>query len=410
MPIKWKNSKVFNPQELLNRLSEIREVDATGNVFYSNFEYHDIYESLFSMLDFPATVSGEINLDLLVISAFKEVQGEEVIKKDVFISSLNNAANAQLSTKEKPFSMLTSFSINSHVPFKNRVIGSSRIRIVSEYPRKYNSRKQALDRHRKGLVLEQKGYKKIIITNKAKSPYGAAHKALNSIDIVRGILSLFSNFSMEIVGDAHAPINRVRLGQVHTLHKNSGMLAMKDTIWFEPNFQLAEPFSHPHPDALKKNFHSVLKNLDKCLYNKKIEEALVRYVRALDEKDNNVAAIRLWGALEELSCSDSAKYDNIVKQCAFLFKEAKYHRQILEHLKEFRNQNIHSGDQSRKAKTYCYQMQFYFIRLVLFHLNNAGEFNSLKEAQEFLELPIEKETLLLKKKKIDKALKFREIE
>jgi len=123
---------------------------------------------------------------------------------------------------------------------------------------------------------------------------------------------------------------------------------------------------------LTKNFHQFFKRLDECKYKKVLNDALLRYVRALDEKDHNSAFIRLWGALESIAAPSESNYESITRRCAFLFKEAEYHKQVLEHLREYRNKSIHAGDQSERAKTFCFQLQYYFRELILFQIGNIN--------------------------------------
>ncbi len=133
---------------------------------------------------------------------------------------------------------------------------------------------------------------------------------------------------------------------------------------------------------------------------------MIRYVHALDERDQNVALIRLWGAIEALTVPSEANYDLVTRRCSFLFPDHEYHKQVLEHLREYRNCSVHAGDQIGRAKTNCYQLQHYFNNLIIFHLNYAKDFSSLEEANNFLDLPSNKKTLQEKKLLIEKAIKF----
>ncbi|WMO13505.1 hypothetical protein [Pseudoalteromonas piscicida] len=210
---------------------------------------------------------------------------------------------------------------------------------------------------------------------------------------------------MEIFGEQWRPINKVRLGSAHTVHKDSGKVA-SDNFWYEPNFSSATVFKPQKTDVYARSCKWALERLADIPYGMTLKDALLRYVRALDEKDQNVALIRLWGALEVIAAPSEANYDLVTRRCAFLFAEYAYHKQVLEHLREYRNSNVHSGDQSEKAKSSCYQLQFYFYHLILFHLKNQGEFSSLDEANSFLDLPTKKETLQNKKRLIEKAINF----
>ncbi|NIC05638.1 hypothetical protein [Billgrantia bachuensis] len=410
MPIKWKARSGLNPQAILDKIESAKSVSADGRVSYSAFDYHENFASIFSLLDIPTVISSELDVDALVSKGLGRAAKAGVLTKESVIRCLNDAANDELATSERRYHLLTSLSMDDSLPFRRLSYRAVQVRVVGDkYPKKYGSRREAIKFGSKGFSLEHKGYTKLIVSTKAKSVHGAASKALNGLDVIRALLSLFSNSSMELMGDKYAPINKIRTGQVHTLHSDTGGPAT-EIFWFEPNFVQGKPYRHKAPEVLRKNFSWSMGRLTSSSYRGAIEEALLRYVRALDEKDHNSAAIRLWGALESLASPGEARYDNIVKRCSFLFAEDDYHRQILEHLREFRNRSIHSGDQSEKAKTFCYQMQFYLRQLVLFHFHRVSDFASLDEANSFLDMPADGAVLRRQRRLIDRAMKFKNVE
>ncbi|WP_254275707.1 hypothetical protein [Halomonas sp. 3H] len=409
MAIKWKSGARLNPQVVLDRIESSKSVSRDGRVSYSAFDYHEAFAAVFSLLDIPKAVSKELDVDELVSNGLASAARAGIITKDSAIFHLNAVANNMLSVRESSYHLLTSLSINGSLPFRRIEYGGERIRVIDgDYPKKYSSRNRAVEGKLLDLSLVHDGYSKIIVSSKSKSIHGAASKALDSLDSVRALISLFSNSSMELMGSSTSPINKVRNGQVHTLHADSGQLATS-MIWYEPNFVEAEVYNHKAPEILHKNFKWSVDKIGRCKYRDVLEDALLKYVRALDEKDHNSAAVRLWGALETLASPGEARYENITKRCSFLFEEAEYHRQILEHLKGFRNRSVHSGYQSDMAKTFCYQMQFYFRQVFIFHLHGVGEFSSLDELNEFLDLPVEASRLLSRKKLLDKAMRFRKL-
>ena len=110
--------------------------------------------------------------------------------------------------------------------------------------------------------------------------------------------------------------------------------------------------------------------------------------------------------MEALTIPSETNYDLVIRRASFLIRERDYHQQVLEHLRDCRNRNVHEGDQSEKAKSHCYQLQFYFYHLILFHLSSAGDFASIEVANNFLDLPLNIDTLKNKKRLIEKAIKF----
>ncbi|MCV3265220.1 hypothetical protein OGZ01_32380 [Vibrio harveyi] len=113
------------------------------------------------------------------------------------------------------------------------------------------------------------------------------------------------------------------------------------------------------------------------------------------------------GALECVAAPSESNCDSVTRRCAFLFEEHEYHKQILEHVREYRNRNVHAGEESKAAKNHGFQIQRYFKQLWLFHIHNVGNFDEILDANRFLDLPTSKVSLLDNQKIIKKALKFR---
>lgn len=151
----------------------------------------------------------------------------------------------------------------------------------------------------------------------------------------------------------------------------------------------------------------MINQLELSKYSNKIKDALQIYVRALDEKDSNIAFIKLWSALEYLTSPGNANYKLITRRCSFLYKEHEYHKQVLEHLRINRNQFVHDGESSTKSKKYCYQLQGYFKTLIDFHLAWTGDLKNLDEANQFLDHQPNLKDLERDKKLIEYAIKFR---
>lgn len=404
MRVQWKKKKYLKPDVVLKKIDSIKTV-SDGKISYSGFEYHDAMATLQSMVKFPASTSG-LNKESIVSKAVSNIAKVYDLNEQKVIDEINNVVKNELSRREYKYHVLTTISLKPPYPAKNIKIETCRIRIFeNSYPKKYSGREELIRGNRVVTDGTPSGYAKVIVSLKAKSERDAATRALRVLDIQRAIWSLFGNSSMEIVGQEWEPINKIRLGGAHSIHKENGNLAT-ELFWYEPNFVKARPFASQKIDIYKRNSKWVMEQLNKSPYQKLLKESLLRYVRALDERDQNVALIRLWGALESLTAPSEANYDMVTRRCSFLFAERDYHKQVLEHLREYRNSNIHAGDQSERAKSNCFQLQFYYYHLLLFHVRNSEKFKSLDEANNFLDLPTEKTALENRKRLIEKAIKF----
>ena len=79
---------------------------------------------------------------------------------------------------------------------------------------------------------------------------------------------------------------------------------------------------------------------------------------------------------------------------------------MLEMLKEYRNQNVHASETSDRAKAYAFHIQNYIRYLLDFHINSAGLFNSLDEANQLLDMPNDPQLLSRRREIIDMAIKY----
>lgn len=405
MQIKWKKNNNLKPNAILDKLVSIRSVSNNGEVSFSGgIDFEFAQSALETMIEFPREMEGRVKKELIwrAISTPEKLTQENIVKK------INELVSCQNAKTESVFQILSSISICKQQQPRIIEIEDCKVELLnSSLLEKYlAARKKALQDTKFSSNEIPYDYSKVIITVKAKSTSSAVTKALRCLDLQRAIWGLLSNSLMQITGNEWEPINKIRLGEIHTVHNEDGELA-SEMFWYEPNFVKAESFNPwNHDKDFEENDKKYLMQLNKSKYSEKLKDALLRYVRALDERDQNNALIKLWGAIESLTAPSGANGDLVIKRCAFLHSEYNFHKQVLEHLREYRNQSVHAGDQAEEAKNNCYMLQFYFSCLIRFHLSKAEVFSSLDEANEFLDLPPNKEGLLRKKGLIDSELLF----
>jgi hypothetical protein len=210
-------------------------------------------------------------------------------------------------------------------------------------------------------------------------------------------------------GGKRKPINKIILGPLHTLHTSTGHLATTDTWWYEPSYMGAiNPLSlsQNELESIYRTLQTVRKWLAKHKYAEAIQNAIIRYSRALDERDFATAFIKLWGVLELLTDTIGASYDTAIKRTAFLFEEREYHLQILQHLRRHRNLSIHFDKDNSEIETCLYQLKYFVEHLIWFHLNNVFDFSTLQDAASFLSLPHDNSVLKNQIAKLRNAQKF----
>ncbi|MDD5274716.1 MAG: hypothetical protein PHR16_01385 [Methylovulum sp.] len=405
--IKWKKKNNLNPNVILDNIENMKKHD-NGKVSFSGVEVYFARSALETMIDFPKELDGIERKKYI----WQAICVPEKLTKESVIKKINELFKQQNATRESVFHILSSISLPKLQ--QSRIIEienckKDKIELLDgDFPKEYvTARKTAIKtiktslQHSISSVNDANDYSKIIVTVKEKSANRAVTKALYYLDLQRAIWCLLSN-PMYSGEDEWEPINRIRLGQIHTVHNEDGELASNTPFWYEPNFVQAQLFNPWNNGNFEKCNEYYLTQLNKSRYSEKLKDALLRYVRAFDERDQNNALIKSWGAIENLTVlfSSQEKPDSLIKRCSFLFTEHDYHKQILEHLREYRNGSVHAGDQSSEAKINCFQLQYYFHELIKFHLDRAEEFDSIGKANEFLDLPPDKDSLSKRLKKI----------
>ncbi|MBK1685344.1 hypothetical protein CKO18_17470 [Rhodoferax fermentans] len=360
---------------------------------------------LHSMLVFPP-VARDIDHANLIWKAVAYDPGE--LTKESFLKELNKQLSVELSQREEKFHVLTSVSFESQLILGKTIVENVQIQFCgSMYPRKFaTSRSVQIQDQRVPATESPQNYNKIIATVTAKRPALALTAAMRAIDLHRALWCLFCNKEMEMNGRSWIPINSVRLGAIHTIHRPNGSSATEE-IWFEPHNVATDPYKPKDAAKVRQRVRLTLRRLSRCPYREDIVEALLMYVRALDEWNQTTAFTRLWSAVERLSSPGYGDYDAVVRRCAFLWDDTGFATQALEHLREYRNSCVHTGGESTQAKTYCFQLQRHFRPMVLFHIGNTGRFRTLDEANEFLDMPTDLAVLTKLKQTVARVRRFR---
>jgi hypothetical protein len=405
MTITWKKHKTLRPAVILKRIEQARQFDKNGQVSFLGFELHGALPALRTMLASSAP-GHDFDLAPLMRRAIGQIKGP--LTPDLFVAALNDIRRKDGARKAEYFDVLTSVSMNPQGLSKTTRVGTAVVRLSSTpYPKKYKDRHATVVASRVPVAEAAPGYSTVIVTVEATGARQAARRALRGLDVLRAVWCLLGNFKMEIIGQEWKPINRVRLGPIHTVHKGDTGAASEE-VWFEPSFSSAPIFSPSDPRVFQRNVNHVLKRLKRSPYEDVLRDGLLRYVQALDEPNQSNALVKLWSALEILTLgrTSSADYSLMVRRASSVFvpEDREYNEQILEHLRETRNDFVHAGT-SEDAKTSCYQLQYYFFNLMLFLLN--GKFQNLGEAHLSLDLPNDLSILQRRAQLLRAAMKFR---
>jgi len=183
-------------------------------------------------------------------------------------------------------------------------------------------------------------------------------------------------------------------GPIHTIHVPNGKAAT-DEYWFEPEFDARVNGVALENNYLKvKKFESwARKQLQLCPYGMRIEKLIIRYTRALDERNLTNAFLRIWSLLEELTATQMLNHKLTVRRAARLFQNHEYAQLVLNNLRSFRNRIVHESHETDQAEGLLYEAKSYVETMLRFLLKYHRTFSSLEELGKFLDLPINRDAL-----------------
>ncbi|GEM_PF-1853193 len=398
--VEWRRK--FNPSVILKKIDATRTVNPAGGASFTGFEFKQSLPALHSMLEFPEEAK-DLDRPNLIWRSLAAVRGP--LTPSSFLAELNRRLHQKLSTKQETFHVLTAISLPHDVRQPSHQVGDVRVRLVAgDYPPRYRLARSAVIAQQRLPVRESGlGFRRVIASVRASDAPEAVEKALRAVDLLRACWCFVTNFEMEFIGASWRPINKVRLGPVHTCHLLNGRTSV-DTVWFEPHHD-GEPPGTVDPNAAKL-VEKMLARLRSSPLSAELEEAMVGYVRALDGSDQNAAFLSLWTVIERLVSPGRGDFDAFVRRCAFLFEDGEFHTEVLKHLKQYRNEFVHAGHSTSQVKAHCYELQGYFRALVRFYLGQRKFFTSVTDANAMLDLPSDRAKLRRQQRVITKALKF----
>lgn len=392
------------------------------NSFIFDSTTQDIFSLLTSAFKFRKEIPDNERVKIVNKGVFNAAKKGVLTSKSINSEILKeiNLYNAQL---PKQYILVTKISA-TYFEGLNRIKVSDETIIFSRYlSKKFDrfDRKEVIEIAKQMDLINDSeslfGWTFVKVFVKARSEHEAFSKAIDSLDLIRGIWNFYFNRSMRgrISSGKRKIINKITFGQIHTLHETTGKLATTD-YWYEPEFiQQTGQFTFEQQwKNLSKFEKYVRKQINRSKYGFEIMQALLKYTRALDNNNLNTTFLALWSILENITLS-VASYDDVIRRTLFLHHDREFHKQILENLRHYRNQTVHTGysESEPELETLLFQLKRYVEQLLKFHISNTHKFKGIDEAIKFLDLPFDistiKEKIESRKEEInlmEKAIKF----
>ena len=386
--------------------------DADGKLRFGAFAHRDCSALLFDMIELSEPVS-ETEGRSRLITAIDLASKAPPVTANSILRSFNMLLAEYSALPDTEYVLASALSIRKTSGLAPVQIHHARISFERRLPNEFRAARMSLGRRVKDALYTDppKDYMPIRIRLKARTTYDAAERAQYILDLFRAIYNWTYNRAQptRISWGSRAPVNRIVSGPIHTLHLPSGEFAT-DTFWFEDTYRAPSKLQRidEHLDVLKDSYQIVQRNLRPSSYRSSLEDCLVRYVRALDDRDWHAAYLKLWGVLEVLTdTAERPRYDRTIQRAAYVFKDHRYQKASLSVLRNHRNRIVHASASTREIESYLYQLKYCVEALFDFHLFAKRRFPSIHEAARFLSLPVAKHALETKRELAEFALLYR---
>lgn len=407
---RWKGE--YDPGKICNRIEEVRSLTDDGKVKFAGFGFMTYWKLLYEMVDFSIEIP-EIEGIRIVRSAIFDLGSKGEINSKSLISSINKHEQKYATQSPIRYVITTSISIDRSFRIDRNYDGHTQIVFEPRLSHSYKKNLAQLSKEAAGSLFTEpaKDYLAVRVHVSGKSPTEAADSGLDSLDFFRGIWNLFENrrHSLRLSsGGKPKPVNKIILGPHHFLHYPNGKLASESSWWYERSY-VAPVSTYRIKDAEKLvEFQNYFRSTIKAshLYNV-LRSAVIRYSRALDERNWENAFLKLWGVLELLT--DTIKLNQIetIKRAASIYEENEFMLQLLKQLRNYRNRSVHSDGENAELEYFLYQLKNIIEDHLLFLARSGMQFKGMNQVGRFLSLPIEKNSLKTTERMVDFALKFR---
>jgi hypothetical protein len=238
----------------------------------------------------------------------------------------------------------------------------------------------------------------ILVRGVAQSADEAVDSVLDVLDTLRGIWSLAHPTAVWFglgIGPPR-PMNPILLGPLHSLHRADGQ-RIPGRYWYDTNF----PWWGAIPWTLGNwseagTFESYMRDaFDRPDVGPWIRSLVLRYCRALDIADPEMAFVQLWGLLEMLTGMQQGRSHErtVVRASSFYANSDRLNYLAVDLLREQRNHSVHGGVTSLLRRRGLDILHEYVRDILSFVIRFHSEFESPPEFFSFLDMPRDRRKL-----------------
>lgn len=348
-------------------------------ILHTNFSIDKIHHDVLYSIIFRSLFTPNTN-NCLEINSFKIL--------------LKNKIDEFLDQPLRPFLVRGFISAAGTMPFK-------KIKIVDgsvDFSRGRKFRDISPEHLRNPLFYGDlpRNFRPVVVSIKTRTIKEAVDYAIEKIDIIRAIWNIHLNYAQRTTFGRPQPINRITLGPVFSVHLPNGRFT-ENGVWQNNAFV---PPSNPitldqYQDVLKKRTRLFLNVIRNKPIGRKIQDALIKYTRALDHINFDNSLVEMWSIIESLACAErNTSHRQIVDRAAAIYRDKHEARIILEHLRARRNEIVHRNTGFKDAENTVYQAKMIVEDFIFFYVIFASKYlENEKEIIQFLQLPRDKKLL-----------------
>jgi hypothetical protein len=399
----------YDLAELTRRLIAARTSEPGQPPAFKYVECENVLSILESGIDFRPEIP-EIDRRDIIWGAVIAAAAEKDCGADTVINHLSESEIRYLRKPLAEYILATSLGFRPFHLLRKLQLDDSPIEFSGTLPPHFEQLPLS-ERSAEGVPDSPIGLVTVRIPIKARTYNAAFEHAHYRLDLLRAYWNFWLNSSttMRSSHGKRRPVNVVLPGPLYTVHKLDGSL-VKERFWFEP-LKIEDDWVA----SLERNWKGLQKwqkqiqnRLKRIKYARSLQDLFVRYTRALDLIDYDVAFNKLWAVLEYLTNS-VGDYNKLIKRVLFLYpaQDHKFHSLILEHLRDVRNGIVHYDSSRISMETYLFQLKSFVEVVVLFHLRNGSRFSSLVTATDFLDHPNDPKCLQKRLLALRNALRLR---
>ncbi|MHC5061720.1 MAG: hypothetical protein ACYTFK_11630 [Planctomycetota bacterium] len=408
---KWKDKR--NPDPLIKKMETMRFVKDDGQIQFRGSDLAIVPARLENIVELNHTVTQE-DKHIIVWRAIRNASKKGVLSSDTVIEEIKKLEKDYLSKRKQKFVLISTLSINSQkCKLPNLQIDRNRITFSPKTAKKF-IKHIGESQYIKWHIAKNKipnDYTWAMVTVSAKGIHDAFQKASRALNLFRGELNYSINYGTRSFssGSKPKPINKIRYGPMHTLHKPDGKL-VDDIFWYEEdNFELAKAYRDiiaGRFDKIMNYISSFRKQLNKSKIKDILENAILLYNAALDSYSFDTAFIKLWATLELLTGTSRDNYDTTVQRAAFIFEDVDATKGHLNILRDCRNKLVHKGHMEGQKEILLYDLKLYVEPLIDFLLWSVQGLKNFEEIKQLLDSCPDKIELVQRKKALENKLRI----